>query len=120
MQSPRCTRSTSLIIVCPPCALSQPVLLKLAQEIFPEGQGRPNGKAKLAVVFKLTNGLVLDAKAAVSELFRARGYDPRRPDYTKQQLGYTVQCSARNTQVSSVESRGPRLPSREELCPAHP
>ena len=26
---------------------------------------------------------------------------------TKQQLGYTVQCSARNTQVSSVESRGP-------------
>ena len=65
-------------------------MLLLAQEIFPEGQGRPNGRAKLAAVATLTNGLVVGAKAAVAELFKGRGYDPRRPEYTKQQLGYAL------------------------------
>ena len=88
MKPPRHKPSTSLTMLCPPCALLQATLLKLAQEIFPEGQGKPNGKAKLTAAVELTNGLMVDTKKAVSELFKARGYDPRRPEYTKRQLGY--------------------------------
>ena len=58
--------------------------------MFPEGQGKPNAKAKLAAVVPMINELFVNAKSAVSKFFKARGYDPKRPAYTKEKLGYAL------------------------------
>ena len=71
-----------------PCA--QAVLLQLLQEMFPEGQGKPNAKAKLKGVVPKINALFVNAKEAVSKFFKARGYDPKRPQYTKEKLGFAL------------------------------
>lgn len=58
--------------------------------MFPEGQGKPNAKAKLAAVVPMINELFVNAKSAVSAFFKARGYEPTRPAYTKEKLGYAL------------------------------
>ena len=58
--------------------------------MFPEGQGKPNAAAKLVAVVPMINELFVNAKAAVFKFFQARGYDPRRPKYTKEKLGYAL------------------------------
>ena len=58
--------------------------------MFPEGQGKRNAKAKLKVTSPNTNALFVNAKAAVDKFFKARGYDPRRPAYVKEKLGYAL------------------------------
>ena len=63
------------------------VLLRLLEDMFPEGQGKPNAKAKLAVVVPMINELFVNAKAAVFAFFKARGYEKTRPWYTKEKLG---------------------------------
>lgn len=71
-----------------PCL--QAFLLQLLQDMFPEGQGKPNSKAKLSAVVPMVNVLFVNAKAAVSTFFTARKYDPKRPAYTKEKLGYAL------------------------------
>jgi hypothetical protein len=66
------------------------VLLRLLQEMFPEGQGKPNAKAKLGSLAPKVNALFVNAKEAVGKFFKARGYDPKRPQYTKEKLGYAL------------------------------
>ena len=39
---------------------------------------------------KLVNGLYIDAKAAVVAFWTARGYDPKKPEITKEKLGYAL------------------------------
>ena len=58
--------------------------------MFPEGQGKRNAKAKLKAISPKTNALYVNAKAAVDKFFKARGYDPRRPAYVKEKLGYAL------------------------------
>ena len=71
-----------------PCL--QAFLLQLLQDMFPEGQGKPNSKAKLSAVVPMVNVLFVNAKAAVSTFFTARKYDPKRPAYTKEKLRYAL------------------------------
>ena len=68
----------------------QAVLLRLLEDMFPEGQGRPSAKAKLDAITAMTNGLFKNTKTAVCAMFTARGYDPRRPEYVKEKLGYAL------------------------------
>ena len=63
---------------------------QLAQDMFPEGQGKPNAKAKLDTAAAKTNALFVNAKEAISNFFEARGYHPRRPEYSKEKLGYAL------------------------------
>ena len=58
--------------------------------MFPEDQGKPNASAKLGSVVPKTNELFINAKRAVSAFFQVRGYDPKRPQYTKERLGYAL------------------------------
>ena len=69
------TASTSLTAAClPHIPCLQAVLLQLLREMFPEGQGKPNAKAKLATVVPKINELFVNAKAAVDKFFKERGY----------------------------------------------
>ena len=63
--------------------------------MFPEGQGKPNAKAKLAAVVPMINELFVNARAAVSTFFRESGYDPKRPQHTKEKLGFALDHSTR-------------------------
>ena len=69
-------------MACPPCACAQAVLQQLAEEMFPEGQGKPNAKAKLAPAPPLRRvvrvAVVVSAKEAIDELWKARGYQTAR------------------------------------------
>ena len=73
----------------------QAVLLRLLEDMFPEGQGKPNAKAKLAAVVPMINELFVNAKAAVSKFFKAREYNPKRPQHTKEKLGFALDHSTR-------------------------
>ena len=69
------------------CLPPQAVLQQLAEDMFPEGKGKPNASAKLSKDYSKTNGLVLNASTAIFEFFKARGYETRKPEKTKQKLG---------------------------------
>ena len=65
-------------------------LLQLLERLFPEGEGEANLAASIDKIAKQTNGLLVDAKAAVQSFWKARGYDPKKPEITKQKLGYAL------------------------------
>ena len=58
--------------------------------MFPEGVGAAVLTVEVDKVAKQINGLLVDAKAAVKSFWTARGYDPKRPEITKQKLGYAL------------------------------
>ena len=66
------------------------MLLELAESMFPEGQGAPKLKAKVGFVTEMTNSLAVNAKKAIGELWKARGYDPKQPEVTVEKLGYPL------------------------------
>jgi len=66
------------------------VLLQLLERMFPEGVGEPKLTVKVDKVAELVNGLYIDAKAAVVAFWKARGYDPKKPEITKEKLGYAL------------------------------
>jgi len=70
--------------------VSVAVLLKRAGCMFPEGQGAPRAMAKDDTAAEKTNELLVNAKKAVDELWRQRGYDPKKPEVTKARLGYAL------------------------------
>ena len=70
--------------------VSEPVLQKLLTSMFPEGQGAPKLMAEFNNVAKKTNGLLVDAKEAVVNFWKARDYDPYKPEITKLKLGYAL------------------------------
>ena len=46
--------------------------------------------AKVDKLAKCTNGLLVDSKTAVQSFWKARGYEPKKPEITKQKLGYAL------------------------------
>ena len=58
--------------------------------MFPEGVSEPKLTAEIDKAAKLTNGLYIDAKAAVVAFWKARGYDSKKPAITKEKLGYAL------------------------------
>jgi hypothetical protein len=65
-------------------------LQQVADSMFPEGTGKPKAKAKLKGVVPMVNALFVNAKEAVGKFFKARGYDSKRPQYTKEKLGFAL------------------------------
>ena len=65
-------------------------LLQLLERMFPEGVGAAQLMAEFDKKADKTNGLLVDAKAAVVSFWKARGYDPKKPEITKQKLGYAL------------------------------
>ena len=63
--------------------LSEAVLLQTANEMFHEGQGKPRTVAKDGGAAPLINALLINAKAAVASMWKARGYDPKKPEVIK-------------------------------------
>ena len=95
----------------------QAVLQQLAQDIFPEGQGKLNSAAKLKAVAGKTNALFINAKKAIGNFFMARGYEPRRPEYTKSKLGYPLDQYEAIAYVTT-RAMGYSLISTVALCAA--
>ena len=67
-----------------------PALLERAEGMFPEGGGKPKAVAKAGAAARLTNGLVVNAKDAIDELWKARGYMKIKPVQRKEKLGYQL------------------------------
>ena len=65
-------------------------MLQLLERMFAEGEGEPKLTAKVDTVAKMVNGLLVDAKKAVVEFWKARGYDPKKPEITREKLGYAL------------------------------
>ena len=59
-------------MACPPCTHLQAVLQQLAEDMFPEGQGKPNAKAKLASKVPMINGLFVNTKDAIKAVLKRR------------------------------------------------
>ena len=70
--------------------VSEDALLQLLERMFPEGEGAPQLTVKVDTVAQMVNGLLVDAKAAVLAFWKARGYNPKTPELTKQKLGYAL------------------------------
>ena len=66
------------------------VLLLKADGMFPEGQGGPRRFAKDGTAAEKTNELLENAMTAIEELFKQRGYDPKKPEEVKAKLGYAL------------------------------
>jgi hypothetical protein len=66
------------------------VLLHKAELMFPEGKGAPRAMAKDGAAARKTNELLDNAKKAVDDLWKQRGYDPKKPELTKARLGYAL------------------------------
>ena len=65
-------------------------LLQKADGMFPEGQGGPRAFAKDGAAKEKTNELLENAMTAIEELFKQRGYDPKKPEEVKAKLGYAL------------------------------
>ena len=50
----------------------------MADHMFPEGAGKPKVVAKVGSAAELNNELVVSAKEAIDELWKARGYQTAR------------------------------------------
>ena len=70
--------------------MTESELLQLLVRMFPEGEGEAKLAASVDKIAKKTNGLLIDAKAAVQSFWKARGYDPKKQEITKQKLGYAL------------------------------
>jgi hypothetical protein len=79
-----------LVHLVPRSQVSEALLLELLERMFPEGEGAARLMAQFDKTVHKTNGLLVDAKAAVQSFWKARGYDPKKPDITKQKLGYAL------------------------------
>ena len=66
------------------------VLLQKAACMFPEGNGAPKAFIKDGSAAEKTNELLVNAKDAIDELWKQRGYDPKKPEATKARLGYAL------------------------------
>lgn len=66
------------------------MLLLKADSMFPEGQGAPRAMAKDGGAADKTNELLVNARDAIDELWKQRGYDPKKPEQTKARLGYAL------------------------------
>ena len=66
------------------------MLLQTANLMFPEGLGKPRAVAKDGGGAPLINALLINAKAAIKSMWKARGYDPKKPEVTKAKLGYAL------------------------------
>ena len=80
---------TATALVCA-WQLSEAMLLQTANEMFPEGQCRPRAVTMDGGAAPLINALLINAKAAVASMWKARGYDPKKPEVTKARLGYAL------------------------------
>lgn len=74
----------------PVLQVSVRVLLPKADGMFPEGEGRPRAFVKDGTAAEMTNELLENAVAAVFELWKRRGYDPKKPEEIKARLGYAL------------------------------
>ena len=61
-----------------------------ADQMFPEGHGGPKAFARDETAATKTNELLENATVAVDELFSQRGYDPKKPEHVKANLGYAL------------------------------
>jgi hypothetical protein len=66
------------------------VLLEEAELMFPEGQGAPRAMRRDGTAAEKTNELLVNAKKAIDQLWKLRGYDPKKPALTKAKLGYAL------------------------------
>ena len=87
--------------------VSVPWLLQAATNMFQEGQRGPRAIPKDGAAAPKTNELLENAKAAVDELWKQRGYDPKKPEETKQRLGYALD---REEAVAYVVTSALQLP----------
>jgi len=65
-------------------------LLQKAHDMFPEGTGRPRAFAKGDAAAAKTNELLENGMTAIEQLFKERGYDPKKPEEVKVKLGYAL------------------------------
>lgn len=65
-------------------------LLQKANDMFPEGQGGRRRFAKDGAAAEMTNELLDNATSAIFELFKQRGYNPKKPEEVKAKLGYAL------------------------------
>lgn len=66
------------------------LLLQMADAMFPEGQGAPRAMAKVDAAAEKSNELLVNAKEAVDELWRQRGYHKMKPKQREEKLGYQL------------------------------
>jgi hypothetical protein len=66
------------------------VLLQKADDMFPEGLGRPRAFKRDGAAADKTNELLESASTAIEKLFKQRGYDPKQPELVKKRLGYAL------------------------------
>ena len=66
------------------------MLLRKADGMFPEGQGAPRAFAKEGTPAGKTNELLENATIAIDQLFKRRGYDPKKPEEVQAKLGYAL------------------------------
>jgi hypothetical protein len=65
-------------------------LLERAEFKFPEGKGAPRAATKTGAAAELTNQLVVNARDAIVELWKARGYVKMKAPERKAKLGYAL------------------------------
>ena len=70
--------------------VSEDVLLQTADYMFPLGKGAPRAMPKDGDAAPLIHALLFNAKKAVETLWKQRGWDPKKPEKTKADLGYAL------------------------------
>ena len=68
-------------------------LKQMADSTFPEDAGKPKAVGKIGDAAVLINELVVNAKDAIDELWKARGYLKMKPKQRKEKLGYALVLS---------------------------
>ena len=66
------------------------MLLQKAACMFPEGNGAPKAFIKDGSAAEKTNELLENAVAAIFEMWKRRGYNPKTPEETKVKVGYAL------------------------------
>ena len=84
--------------------------------MFPEGVGGPKAMPKVGAAAQLTNELLFNASTAVTELWKARGYHPKKPEVTKAKLGYALDQYDATAYVVTSRLQMPLLSASEAAC----